>query len=327
MRYYYYIIMGWISCFFAACSSSDVQVKEWKQSTPSQEWTDVNLTTIQHEQADLQIVLDSLSNQELTDGMGITINRKAIQLLNVLDKQVQKEIRGVLFNSDQMNLTDNYMLIDEALQEGGTSYNDTPNDFEMLNINICKDEPMVLPFLKQMKEMNQQIKIKLVTQNYPLWIAEKIKDKPYQKAYQLYKEKIVDTYSAHGLSVASIDSWHTYQSSVGMSQQYSLADTVGVETASDSLRPLILINDTTRTYQFTKSALRLKHFSRFVKPGARLWVIKGNYPQVWACKNTDGQTVVVIDGTNRNQQLSIIYKGQCITFAVAPYSMNTLVLE
>jgi glucosylceramidase len=88
---------------------------------------------------------------------------------------------------------------------------------------------------------------------------------------------------------------------------------------------LVTVNKNAKTFQFTYEYYLLKHISHYVKPGAKLIAISGEFTNMLAFRNTDGRYVLVIHNAEDSEAKKVIALGD-ITLSVTlkPQSFNTI---
>jgi glucosylceramidase len=93
---------------------------------------------------------------------------------------------------------------------------------------------------------------------------------------------------------------------------------------------LISVDQGARTYRYNPEYYLMKHFSKFVKPGAVFLTLEGEYKNALAFRNADGSIVVVFaneDESGEAKTLNIRIGGKVVTVSqVQPKSINTLML-
>ena len=95
-----------------------------------------------------------------------------------------------------------------------------------------------------------------------------------------------------------------------------------------SQNSLITVNKENKTYQYTPEAYLLKHFSHFVKPGAKLLNSEGTWDEVLSFLNPDGTVVVVVTNKEKSkQELTITIDGKQFSMTLPSESVNTIVFQ
>ena len=95
-----------------------------------------------------------------------------------------------------------------------------------------------------------------------------------------------------------------------------------------SQNSLITVNKERKTYQYTPEAYLLKHFSHFVKPGAKLLNSDGTWDEVLSFLNPDGTVVVVVTNKEKSkQELTITIDGKQFSMTLPSESVNTIVFQ
>jgi glucosylceramidase len=89
---------------------------------------------------------------------------------------------------------------------------------------------------------------------------------------------------------------------------------------------LVSVNTENGTYRYTPEYYLMKHFSHFVKPGAKRIAIQGRYDNALAFVNPDDEIVVLIANDKDNTKtLTLSIRGKTFTICVSPGSVNTFI--
>lgn len=90
---------------------------------------------------------------------------------------------------------------------------------------------------------------------------------------------------------------------------------------------LVVVDPATKEYRYTPEFYLLKHFSNFVKKGAKLVEVTGQSEDILAFENLDGSVVVVaFEPTGADTTLELTIKGEVYSLALKAGSLNTFVL-
>jgi glucosylceramidase len=94
---------------------------------------------------------------------------------------------------------------------------------------------------------------------------------------------------------------------------------------------LISVDGEAKTYRYNPEYYLMKHFSKYVKPGAVFLALDGEYKNALAFRNTDGSTVVIFaneDESGEAKTLNIRVDDATITVSrIQLQSINTLILN
>jgi glucosylceramidase len=105
----------------------------------------------------------------------------------------------------------------------------------------------------------------------------------------------------------------------------------GMSTWKWRQNALITVNQNSGEVTYNGEYYVMRHFSQFVKPGARRVLTTGSWGDRIAFVNTDGSTVLVVANTSKDPQ-DVVLKlgdradGDTIKAGLAPHSVNTFVL-
>ena len=90
---------------------------------------------------------------------------------------------------------------------------------------------------------------------------------------------------------------------------------------------LVTVNREAKTYKFTHEYYLLKHVSHYVRQGAQFLAAKGQFTNLLAFKNTNGEHVLVIHNDKGTEIAPVIKIGnKKIKVTLQPNSFNTIVL-
>ena len=92
---------------------------------------------------------------------------------------------------------------------------------------------------------------------------------------------------------------------------------------------LVVVDEETHTFEYTLEYYLMKHISHFVQQGAHFLLTTGEATDnTLSFLNPDGSVVVlIVENQGEAQQLEIFHKGKTYPFAIAPSSINTIVLN
>lgn len=101
----------------------------------------------------------------------------------------------------------------------------------------------------------------------------------------------------------------------------------GISTWGWKQNSLVSVDTVNRTYKYNHEYWLMKHFSHFVKPGAKRLETAGPYEDLLAFLNPDGTVVLVIYNNSESEKNIGIKAGdKAVLSSFRPYSFNTLVL-
>jgi glucosylceramidase len=91
---------------------------------------------------------------------------------------------------------------------------------------------------------------------------------------------------------------------------------------------MISIDSKTLAISYNPEYYLLKHFSSFIKPGARKLTAKGKFENLLAFRNPDGKLILVAENTEITSQMFRIRIGKKLIRAeLAPESFNTMIID
>lgn len=91
---------------------------------------------------------------------------------------------------------------------------------------------------------------------------------------------------------------------------------------------MVVVDTKSKKATFTPEYWLMKHFSRYVQPGAKRLITLGNNYNLSAFENEDGSRVIVVfnpDETVRNMSVSLGCDG-VMNLSLQPKSFNTLLI-
>jgi len=91
---------------------------------------------------------------------------------------------------------------------------------------------------------------------------------------------------------------------------------------------LVSVDKDARTYKYNPEYYLMKHFSRYVRPGARMIAAAGDYKDILAFVNEDGAvTLLMANQTDEMCKVNVNVGEMSVAPELAPMSINTIVLK
>ncbi|MDR0836377.1 MAG: beta-glycosidase [Tannerella sp.] len=101
----------------------------------------------------------------------------------------------------------------------------------------------------------------------------------------------------------------------------------GISRWGWSQNSLVTVNREAKTYKYTYEYYLLKHISHFVYPGAQLLTASGDFSDLLAFQNADGQYVIVVyNSGNAETKKTIAIGDVTLSVTLQPLSFNTIIL-
>jgi glucosylceramidase len=100
-------------------------------------------------------------------------------------------------------------------------------------------------------------------------------------------------------------------------------DETGMSTGGWKQCSPVVVDQTTKKITYTPQYYFFKHFAYYVKPGAYHIPSNGNFGDVVAYVNPDGETVLELRNANGEITISINFNGEGIKVTIPAHSMNT----
>lgn len=203
----------------------------WTYSTQTEGWSKGSKLNFNPsiEKSDITIYSDEKLQQ--IEGFGACFNELGWEALLSLSETEKNKILINLFSKEGANFTLCRMPLgsnDYSLSY--YSYNDVPEDFDMKNFNIDRDRYILIPYIKEAKKINPDLKIWASPWSPPAWMkvnnhyamgvsnvkqmlqgmkisnnatAFKMEDR-YLSAYGLYFSKFVKAYKDEGIDISRV---------------------------------------------------------------------------------------------------------------------------
>ena len=102
----------------------------------------------------------------------------------------------------------------------------------------------------------------------------------------------------------------------------------GISRWGWSQNSLITVNKENKTYHYNHEYYLIRHFSQFVKPGAKLLVSSGEFNDILAFENPDKSVVVVLSNEGETDKtITFGIGGKNYSAQLKANSFNTVVIE
>ena len=189
-------------------TNPDKSVLLQKQSTVTPEKiSSSGLTTID---------VDDTETYQSIDGFGFALTGGSAILINSMDPEARNKLLNELFNDDENSISVSYLRISigaSDLSDRVFSYNDLPageTDPEMKRFSLEPEKKDLIPVLKQILEINPEIKILGSPWSPPVWMKTNGKSKGgslkpgYYDAYALYFVKYIQGMREEGIRIDAI---------------------------------------------------------------------------------------------------------------------------
>ncbi len=220
---------------FSACS----QKVEWVSTTESQPWSILEGLKTQSSSATADVVIDVSQTEQTIQGFGACFNELGWTSLNRLINEDRAKIFAELFSPNVgANFTICRMPVGaNDFSRDWYSFDESEGDFEMKNFSIENDKETLIPFIKEVKNYNSNIKLWASPWSPPAWMkwnkhyacavppeglaeqfrnhlpADKqgkegtnmfIQEKEYFDAYALYFSKFIEAYKNEGIEIGMV---------------------------------------------------------------------------------------------------------------------------
>lgn len=137
-----------------------------------------NLVDFSNKETNLanKLVIDESVTYQEIDGFGYTLTGGSAMLINKMSKRARKDLLNELFGTTGSGIGVSYLRISigaSDLSENVFSYNDLPEgetDFELKKFSISAEKADLIPVLKEILEINPDIKIMGSPWSAPLWM-------------------------------------------------------------------------------------------------------------------------------------------------------------
>ena len=164
----------------------------------------------------LTVEVDDTSSFQTIDGFGFTLTGGSAQVINQLNAQKRQELLKELCGSDANSIAISYLRLSigaSDLNVAPFSYDDLQSgqtDPNLDNFNLAQDKPDLIPMLKEIVEINPNIKIMATPWSAPVWMKDNNSFiggslKPeYYAVYANYFVKYIQTMKTEGITVDAI---------------------------------------------------------------------------------------------------------------------------
>lgn len=162
------------------------------------------------------IDVDDKEIYQSIEGFGFALTGGSAILINSMDPEARDTLLNELFNNDENSISVSYLRISigaSDLSDRVFSYNDLPEgdtDPEMKRFSLEPEKKDLLPVLKQILEINPEIKILGSPWSPPVWMKTNGKSKggslkpEYYDAYALYFVKYIQGMREEGIRIDAI---------------------------------------------------------------------------------------------------------------------------
>jgi glucosylceramidase len=162
------------------------------------------------------IEVDDTEIYQTIDGFGFALTGGSAILINSMDQEARNNLLNELFNVDENSISVSYLRISigaSDLSDRVFSYNDLPvgdTDPKMKRFSIEPEKKDLIPVLKQILEINPEIKILGSPWSPPVWMKTNGKSKggslkpEFYDAYALYFVKYIQGMEAEGIRIDAI---------------------------------------------------------------------------------------------------------------------------
>lgn len=203
----------------------------WTYTTQNEQWVKGKSLSLKQSNKKADITIFSNGKLQVIEGFGACFNEIGWEALLGLKDNERNKILTDLFSKEGVNFTLYRMPLgsnDYSLSY--YSYNDVPEDFEMKNFNIDRDRYILIPYIKEAKKINPDLKIWASPWSPPAWMKvnnhyamgiSKVKqmdagkeikndattfkmEERYLKAYSLYFSKFVQAYKNEGIDISMV---------------------------------------------------------------------------------------------------------------------------
>ncbi|MBL3658697.1 glycoside hydrolase family 30 protein [Fulvivirga sediminis] len=150
------------------------------------------------------------------DGFGYTLTGGSARHISQMDSMARKRLLTNLFHTDSLGIGVSYLRVSigaSDLDPKPFSYNDLPigeEDFDLKNFSIDQDRTHLIPVLKQILEINPELKIMGSPWSAPAWMKDNedtrggsLKPECYE-SYAQYFIKYIEAMKAEGIPIDAI---------------------------------------------------------------------------------------------------------------------------
>jgi len=202
-----------------ACSQNTNQVN-WSLTNPDKSsllQKQIPLTTVNGSGYGIATInVDDAEEYQIMDGFGFALTGGSAILINAMNPEARNNLLNELFNDDENSISVSYLRISigaSDLSDRVFSYNDLPDgekDPEMKKFSLEPEKKDLIPVLKQILEINPEIKILGSPWSPPVWMKTNGKSKggslkpEYYDAYALYFVKYIQEMKEEEIKIDAI---------------------------------------------------------------------------------------------------------------------------
>lgn len=162
------------------------------------------------------ITVDTTQAYQTIDGFGYTLTDGSASLISGLSSSVQKNLLQELFGTGDNSIGVSYLRISIGASDLSAtvySYDDMPSgqtDTALQNFSLRKDQSNVVPILKQILDINPNIKILGSPWSAPAWMKDNNSSSggsllpQYYAVYANYFVKYIQAMKAEGITIDAI---------------------------------------------------------------------------------------------------------------------------
>jgi len=217
----------------SACTRKEII--EMTTSSPAGNWQKQSIRVLVNKASPTypEIVIDSLKTQQVITGFGGCFNELGWEAMQILANKDRDAVMASLFDTlggcrftlCRMPIGANDYAMDWY------SHNETPEDYNMHNFSIARDEQRLIPYIKMAKAVNPHLQIWASPWCPPSWMKtnnhyacasnKEFNDLPDNsqgtemktqfrmedkvlKAYALYFRKFIESYARQGITISAI---------------------------------------------------------------------------------------------------------------------------
>ncbi len=145
------------------------------------------------------------------DGFGVALTGSSCYELNLMDKPERTRLLSEIYGQDGLDLSVGRVSMGSSDYSPELySYNEAPNDMEMKNFSLDRDEKYVIPMIKEVIAQKPEIKLLASPWSPPSWMKTggsmcggHMRER-YIDAYTLYFLKFIKEYEKLGIKIHSV---------------------------------------------------------------------------------------------------------------------------
>ncbi len=218
---------------FSGCKTQHYEVTEWRQSTVNDTWKEVDLNSQNANQADQIFYLDTTKSQQIIDGFGGSFNELGWDALNTLDAEEREAVMAELFSTENPGVQFTICRMPIGANDFARDFyslNTTAGDFAMDSFNVERDKTSLIPYIKNARAYNPDLKVWGSPWSPPVWmktnnhyacrsadvndlpeyrqgeenVTQFIMEPEYLEAYALYFSKYIEAYQKEGIPIYAV---------------------------------------------------------------------------------------------------------------------------